>query len=408
MSFPGASRGVRRLLLVPALLLAALGITAGTAHGAAPDPAAPVPEAALVCTVCHGTALAGNRALGAPRLAGLPAWYLRRQLEAFRQDWRGGHPDDLAGNLMRAQAQALAAEDVAPVVAYAASLPRPAASPGPPPSAALLRRGRDQYGACAACHGDDGSGEATLQAPPLVGRDSWYLERQLHKFRRGERGYEPADHAGTRMRVASSLLEDEQAVRAVVTYLGSLAPLAGASVPPVPTAPEENAMIKPRTAAGAAAALSLSLGLAGPADAEVRRHKLPDSDFPIAQAVEVLRGTTLVYHSGMVPAPADPEAERFSPAYWGDTETQTLSVFRRLEASLAAKGLTFGDVVKMQVFLVAPEPGGAMDFAGMMRAYRQFFGTEAQPNLPARSAFQVAGLAAPGMLVEIEVVLARP
>ena len=43
----------------------------------------------------------------------------------------------------------------------------------------------------------------------------------------------------------------------------------------------------------------------------------------------------------------------------------------------------------------------------MMRAYRKYFGTEAQPNLPARSAFQVAGLAAPGMLVEIEVVLAR-
>ncbi|MEO0973643.1 MAG: Rid family hydrolase, partial [Pseudomonadota bacterium] len=38
----------------------------------------------------------------------------------------------------------------------------------------------------------------------------------------------------------------------------------------------------------------------------------------------------------------------------------------------------------------------------------QFFGTEAQPNLPARSAVQVAGLAAPGMLVEIEVIIARP
>ena len=63
----------------------------------------------------------------------------------------------------------------------------------------------------------------------------------------------------------------------------------------------------------------------------------------------------------------------------------------------------------MQIYLVGvPELNGAMDFQGMMRAYRKYFGTEAQPNLPARSAFQVAGLAAPGMLVEIEVVLARP
>jgi enamine deaminase RidA (YjgF/YER057c/UK114 family) len=49
-----------------------------------------------------------------------------------------------------------------------------------------------------------------------------------------------------------------------------------------------------------------------------------------------------------------------------------------------------------------------MDFGGFMEAYTQYFGTEEQPNLPARSAVQVAGLARPGMLVEIEVILARP
>lgn len=160
--------------------------------------------------------------------------------------------------------------------------------------------------------------------------------------------------------------------------------------------------------AGALAA-AIASSLSGATGAEVTRHPLPGSDFPIAQAVEVTAGTTLVFHSGTTPRPADPEAERYSRAYWGDTETQTLSVFARLEASLKAKGLSFADVVKMQVFLVGvPELDGAMDFQGMMRAYRRYFGTDEQPNLPARSAFQVAGLAAPGMLVEIEVVLARP
>jgi enamine deaminase RidA (YjgF/YER057c/UK114 family) len=68
-----------------------------------------------------------------------------------------------------------------------------------------------------------------------------------------------------------------------------------------------------------------------------------------------------------------------------------------------------GDVVKMQVFLVGdPELDGRMDFDGLMRACRKFFGTEAQPNLPARSALQIAGLVAPVMLVEIEVVAVRP
>ncbi len=144
--------------------------------------------------------------------------------------------------------------------------------------------------------------------------------------------------------------------------------------------------------------------------AEVVRHPLPNnSTFPIAQAVEVSAGTVLVYHSGTIPGPADPDAERGSRAFWGDTEAQADSVFARMEASMQNIGLGFGDVVKMTVFLVGdPEMDGRMDFAGFMRSYTRHFGTEAQPNLPARSAVQVAGLAAPGMLVEVEVVLARP
>jgi enamine deaminase RidA (YjgF/YER057c/UK114 family) len=42
-----------------------------------------------------------------------------------------------------------------------------------------------------------------------------------------------------------------------------------------------------------------------------------------------------------------------------------------------------------------------------MAAYSQFFGTAQQPNLPARSTVQVAGLASPGLLVEVEVTLAK-
>ena len=154
---------------------------------------------------------------------------------------------------------------------------------------------------------------------------------------------------------------------------------------------------------------SLALLGASAASADVIRHPIPGSDFPIAQAVEVTPGTTIVYHSGTVPSPANRDAEPGSREFWGDTEAQTLSVFSKLEASLKAKGLSFSDVIKMQIYLVGvPELDGAMDFGGMMRAYTKYFGTDEQPNLPARSAFQVAGLASKGMLVEIEVVLARP
>jgi enamine deaminase RidA (YjgF/YER057c/UK114 family) len=40
-------------------------------------------------------------------------------------------------------------------------------------------------------------------------------------------------------------------------------------------------------------------------------------------------------------------------------------------------------------------------------AYRESFGTAAQPRLPARTAVQVSALPIPGALVEIEVVAAR-
>lgn len=139
----------------------------------------------------------------------------------------------------------------------------------------------------------------------------------------------------------------------------------------------------------------------------VQRYPLVNSNFPIAAAVEVTGGS-LVFESGKVPGPKDPKAEKYSVAFWGDTEEQSLDVLRQIEASLKSKGLGMGDVIKMTVFLVGDETkGGGMDFAGMMKAYTQFFGTEAQPNLPSRSAVQVAGLAVPGMLVEIEVIAFR-
>jgi enamine deaminase RidA (YjgF/YER057c/UK114 family) len=67
-----------------------------------------------------------------------------------------------------------------------------------------------------------------------------------------------------------------------------------------------------------------------------------------------------------------------------------------------------GDVIKMQVFLVGdPKLKGKMDFEGFMKGYTKFFGTKEQPKLPSRSVFQVAALANPVWLVEIEVTAIR-
>jgi enamine deaminase RidA (YjgF/YER057c/UK114 family) len=144
--------------------------------------------------------------------------------------------------------------------------------------------------------------------------------------------------------------------------------------------------------------------------ADIVRHPSPGSPpFPIARAVEVPAGYRVIYHSGLTPTPADPKAKEGTPQYWGDTKTQSLSVLNRMKDSLKSMGLGFGDVVKMTVFLAGdPAKDGRMDFAGFMEAYSQFFGTREQPNLPARSTVQVASLVQPGMMIEMEVILAKP
>jgi enamine deaminase RidA (YjgF/YER057c/UK114 family) len=157
-------------------------------------------------------------------------------------------------------------------------------------------------------------------------------------------------------------------------------------------------------------AIALVLVSSAALGADVVRHPLGGgSTFPIARAVSVPAGFETIWHSGITPAPADPKAPPGTPAYWGDTKAQTLSVFARIKESLDQLGLGFGDVVKMTVFLAGdPATGGRMNFDGFMAGYGQFFGTKDQPNLPARSTVQVASLVQPGMLVEIEVVLVKP
>jgi enamine deaminase RidA (YjgF/YER057c/UK114 family) len=154
------------------------------------------------------------------------------------------------------------------------------------------------------------------------------------------------------------------------------------------------------------AVLALLSGCAAAAQEPGSIRRVAPGDFPIATSVEVPPGSRVVYVSGTVPDVADPAAPAGSVARFGDTATQTRSVLRRIEAALREHGLGLGDVVMMRVFLVAPPGQARMDFAGMMTGYREFFGTPAQPNRPARSTMQVSGLVDPGWLVEIEVTAA--
>jgi enamine deaminase RidA (YjgF/YER057c/UK114 family) len=129
--------------------------------------------------------------------------------------------------------------------------------------------------------------------------------------------------------------------------------------------------------------------------------------FPISQTVTVAASANLVFVSGALPDVADPQAPQGTPAAYGNTEVQTVSVLRKLQKTLQAQGLDLGDIVQLRVFLVGvPELEGKLDFAGLQAGYTPFFGTAEQPNKPARTAVQVAGLPLPGALVEIDAIAA--
>ncbi len=150
-------------------------------------------------------------------------------------------------------------------------------------------------------------------------------------------------------------------------------------------------------------AAALGLAVSGAHAAEIHRDAAPGA--MIATSVLIPAGSSTLYLSGMTPPSI---AAAGQPAAFGDTKTQAMGVFQRMEAALKAQGMSFADVVMMRVYLVAdPDKGGVMDFAGMNEAYRTFFANPGQPKQPARVTVQVARLANPAYLVEIEAQAAK-
>ena len=171
------------------------------------------------CTTCHGVEGLGNIAIEAPRLAGMEAWYLKRQLENFRAGIRGTHEEDVQGIAMRPMAAKLSDESIADIVDWIGDweyVPAEATIEG------NVRQGRTAFQACAACHGANAQGNEALGAPALAGQNDWYLLTQLRNFRAGFRGSHQEDTFGSQMVTMSKILRDDQAVINVVSYINTL------------------------------------------------------------------------------------------------------------------------------------------------------------------------------------------
>ena len=59
------------------------------------------------CAYCHGSDGMGIQATNAPRIAGLSDWYLKRQLQNWKEGIRGAHKQDYYGYQMGLFSQTL-------------------------------------------------------------------------------------------------------------------------------------------------------------------------------------------------------------------------------------------------------------------------------------------------------------
>ena len=173
-----------------------------------------------VCAACHGENGEGKKYANAPRIAGQQSWYLARQLNNFKNGVRGTHINDITGMQMRPMAMTLLTDqDIDDVLVYVGSLNGRGKHSGVKGN---IKKGESAYAVCVTCHGANGQGNKTLNAPKIAGLSDWYVERQLNNFKSGIRGVHAKDIFGQQMRPMAMALLNDEAVRDMTVFVASL------------------------------------------------------------------------------------------------------------------------------------------------------------------------------------------
>lgn len=176
---------------------------------------ADVPSAVQSCAACHGPE--GQGVAPNPRIAGLGAAYINRQLNAFASGER-------ISGIMKPIASGLSEQQRRTAAQYFSELPilpgdgDDAFDAAGHPGRTLALHGDWQQGipACVQCHGPGGRGIGE-NFPPLARQPASYLENQLKAWRSGDRAAGPMGLMG---HIAEQL--DEEDLKAVAEYFASL------------------------------------------------------------------------------------------------------------------------------------------------------------------------------------------
>lgn len=164
--------------------------------------------ARYACVTCHGARGEGN-GFDAPRLAGLPAGYLQKQMEDFAAGLR-------AHEVMRDVARFLDSHERVRVAGYYAALPPQTLPPANHDAIAAATPGL-YASACLLCHGVEGVG--TANGPPLNAQPAFYLIQQLQDWQVSKRRN---DGNHVMLKVAQQLKAEE--VGQLSLYLARIPP----------------------------------------------------------------------------------------------------------------------------------------------------------------------------------------
>lgn len=215
-----ANRGSLALALCATLLTAACGdrVTSGddrwSRGGEVIAMSGGEGGARYACATCHGVRGEGN-GFDAPRLAGLPAGYLQKQMEDYAAGLR-------PHAVMRDVALSLGSDERVQVARHYAAMPPQVLRPAT--EAAIDAATPGLYAqACQQCHGVEGVG--TVNGPPLSAQPAFYLVQQLQDWQASKRRN---DGNHVMLKVAQQL--DAAQVSQLSLYL--------AQIPPRPANPD--------------------------------------------------------------------------------------------------------------------------------------------------------------------------
>lgn len=209
---------------IPLLLtIAGLSTFSAAALGELKGDAQRGKKAAAVCVSCHQADGNGKHVEDGeswPRLAGLNAEYIAKQLRDFKSGSR-------SNATMKPFASMLDQQQVVDVAAYYSQLKPAPGQGGEKADEARLQRGEmiAQRGdwsnyivSCTSCHGPGNQGSGAV-FPGIAGQHAGYIEAQLQAWKSKTRNNDPQDLMGT---VARRMSNDD--ILAVAAWLANQSP----------------------------------------------------------------------------------------------------------------------------------------------------------------------------------------